>query len=93
MTGPTWTVGDDVGWVSDETTDTVYVALLPLSPPLVLEGTARLIWLAAVEGHTLSDVVSIVATASGVDHDIVREDTTTFLDDLVSRGLLARHGA
>lgn len=93
MTGPTWTVGDDVGWVSDETTEAVYVALLPLAPPLVLDGTARLIWLAAVEGHTLSDVVSIVATATRVDRDIVRDDTTTFLDDLVSRRLLVRHGA
>lgn len=32
MTGPTWTVGDDVGWVSDETTEAVYVALLPWLP-------------------------------------------------------------
>lgn len=92
MTTPTWTVAADVGWVSDPATNAVYVALLPIEPTLVLHGAAGVIWLTAVAGGTLDDVVSAVALADDVDTDIVREDTTLFLEDLVSRRLLVRHG-
>lgn len=90
MSTTTWIVGADVGWVSDLTTEAVYVALLPLEPALVLDGTAHVIWHAAIDGGNLEDVVHAVSAAAGVDTDVVRDETRAFLDDLVSRGLLRR---
>lgn len=67
-----------------------YVATLPDGPPLVLRGSAAVIWQAAVPGGTRDVIVERVTTATGLSAEDVASDVTTFLDDLVERGLLVR---
>ena len=85
-------VGARVAWLDMAETgeDVVYATALPDGPPLVLGGTAGLIFVSAIEGGTEDEVVQRVATAAGLDPADVRPDVLTFLDHLVSRGLLTR---
>jgi len=88
MTDGRWLVpAPDVGWVADEEEVRVYVAKLPHEAPVVLDGTAALIWLALRDGGTAEEAAASVAEATGADLGLVREPTTTFVDELVSRGL------
>jgi hypothetical protein len=81
-----------VAWLdmTDSDQDVVYATALPDGPPLVLGGTAGLIFVSAVDGGTEDDIVERVAAGAGLDPAAVRRDVLTFLDHLVSRGLLTR---
>lgn len=68
--------------------DVVYIAPLPRGPILVLEGTSRLIWSAALGGDR-EDVVARVAEAAGVETAEIRLEVENFMADLVGRGLIA----
>ncbi len=85
-----YTVPERVGWVVDDEEDrlTVHLAILPVGPVSVLEGTAALIWLAATEGpaETLADRV---ADEAGVEVSGVRDEVWAFVHELVDAGLLA----
>jgi hypothetical protein len=83
-----------VAWLdmADTGQDVVYATALPEGPPLVLGGTAGLIFVSAVDGGTEDDVVQRVAASAGLDPADVRPDVLAFLDHLVSRGLLVRLG-
>ena len=88
---PAYRRPQDVAVVDDEPRDggrgAVYVALLPDGPPVVLDGTAALIWREAVADDA-GPVVTRVAARAGVPEDEVRADVEAFLADLVLRGLL-----
>ena len=54
----TYRIADDVAWVSREDLDdgavpTAYAAHLPDGPPITLEGSACVVWLAVADGGTL----------------------------------------
>lgn len=59
---------------------------LPDGSPVILQGVAALIWLAASEGR---DVVPVVADQVGLPPEQIEEVTLSFIDDLVRRGLLS----
>ena len=85
-------VPDAVAWIDaaefrDE--DDLYLATLPGGPTALLQGPARLIWLAAAAGD---DVVPVVAELVGRPAHEIAGDIETFLQDLVARGLLERLG-
>lgn len=79
----------DLAWVFDEAADepTLYLMHVPDGVPLVLTGTAALIWLFAVEGE---DVVQALTEVIADPPPDLAETTYAYLDDLVARGLLVR---
>lgn len=64
----------------------VYVMQMPHGAPLLLPGSAALIWLLAVDAG--GDIAGVVARHASVDPDIVRPDVTSYLVELLGRGLL-----
>lgn len=86
-----YTVPAGVGWTHDvdaASATRIFVAPLPNGPIAVLPDSSALIWLAAVEGS--APVVEAVAELTGHPVDLVRNDVTELLDQLVERGLLVR---
>lgn len=76
----------DVAWV--EVDGTVYVAVLPDPPILVLAGAAALIWVTAlhVEQENLSEAV---AERAGIPVEEAREPVAAFVAEVLARGLIA----
>ncbi len=90
---PSLVLADRVAWLdmaemAGSGEDVVYASLLPDGPPLVLQGTAGLIFVAAVDGGTPDDVLARVAALAELSPDDLRLDVLTFLDHLVTLGLL-----
>ena len=85
----TWTVPPGLAWVLDEPADvpTLYLMHVPDGIPLVLTGTAALIWLFAAEGE---DVVAALTEVIADPPPDLAETTYAYLDDLVADGLLVR---
>ena len=78
-----------LGYVVDDRTKkspVVYLMELPDGDPLVLQGSGGVIWALAADG--VDDVPATLATALGCRVGESRTHVTSFLDDLVSRGLL-----
>ncbi|TBT95738.1 hypothetical protein [Propioniciclava tarda] len=73
--------GPDFG-VAEE----LYLTVVPEGRTVLLKGTARLIWLVAIEG---GDVASEVARLVGRPSADIAEAVGTFLQDLSGAGLLA----
>ena len=79
-------IADDVAWVSEEDLDggdtpTAYLTRVPGGPPILLEGSGCVVWLALAEGGTMDDVVA----------DRIREDVETLVDQLVIIGVVRDH--
>lgn len=70
-----------------EESGSIYAALLPDGPILVLDGVAALVWDAARRSERAA-VADEVAEATGADVDAIRPVIDAFIDDLVDRGLL-----
>lgn len=64
----------------------VFVMQLPDGPPLVLRGSAALIWILAAQGN--SDVVGSLSEIVGRPAADIAPDVHTYLDELVARRLL-----
>ena len=67
--------------------DVVYVADVFRGPILVLEGSAALIWAAALDGD-LDGLVALVAGDGTKEQTAVKEQVNAFLADLAGRGFL-----
>lgn len=82
--------GDDVAVASSPQR----VTLLDLAhlerPPVVLEGSAAVIWHAIDGERDLPGIVDAVAEEVGVEADVVHDDVVAFVDQLVGLGLLQR---
>jgi hypothetical protein len=84
-----------VAWVLGDDGSLVYLSVMPSGTPLVLQGSAAVIWQAALqvtgddEGEAA--VVAAVADIYDVAPSEIEADVRTFLRDLLGRGLLA-HG-
>lgn len=75
---------------------TLYLARLPNGPLVVLDGSAALIWRAAVTtgagaaADPEESVVVEVAALSGVEPTDIRNDVRAFVTQLLDQGLLER---
>lgn len=82
-------VPERVAWVDAEDLgqgESLYLVVVPGGLPVVLEGTARLIWhVAAGGGEVLPEVAELVGKPAGE----IERDVETFVGDMVRRGLLA----
>ena len=86
-------IADDVAWVSEEDLDggdtpTAYLTRVPGGPPILLEGSGCVVWLALAEGGTIDDVVAAAAALADVVEDRIREDVETLVDQLVIIGVV-----
>ncbi|SMO44907.1 hypothetical protein SAMN06266982_10311 [Propioniciclava tarda] len=82
-------VPDNVAWVDGPdfgVAEELYLTVVPEGRTVLLKGTARLIWLVAIEG---GDVASEVARLVGRPSADIAEAVGTFLQDLSGAGLLA----
>jgi hypothetical protein len=64
----------------------VFLMSLPNAPVQVLQGSAALIWIVAVEGG--DDVPTAIAEVTGRPIDEIGDAVRFYLNDLVERGLL-----
>jgi hypothetical protein len=81
-------VADDVAWVSEDDLDaseepTAYVTRLPGGPPILLEGSGCLVWLALADGGSMDELITAVALMSGASTDEIKDDVATLVDMLV----------
>lgn len=82
-------IADDVAWVSEDDLDaadepTAYVTRVPGGPPILLEGSGCVVWLALADGGTLEEVTATAAAMSGATVDEIRDDVATLVDQLVA---------
>jgi hypothetical protein len=82
-------VADDVAWVSQHDLDagdepTAYVARLPSGPPILLEGSGCLVWLALADGGSMDELIAAVTVMSGASTDEITDDVTSLVDLLVA---------
>ncbi|GAA5108084.1 hypothetical protein GCM10023339_06720 [Alloalcanivorax gelatiniphagus] len=85
-------IADDVAWVSQEDLDegdtpTAYLTRVPGGPPILLEGSGCVVWLALAEGGTMDDVVAAASAMAAVGEDEIRDDVETLVDQLVIIGV------
>jgi hypothetical protein len=92
MSAESFAVADDVAWLpgTAHDSDTIYATRLPDGPPVVLPGTGGLIFVAAASGGTLEEILERVSEDAGVDREDIRDDVASFVEELLSLGLLAR---
>lgn len=82
-------IADDVAWVSQEDLDggdepTAYLSRLPGGPPILLEGSGCLVWLALADGGTLAEITSAAATMSDSTAEEISADVAELVDQLVA---------
>ena len=82
-------IADDVAWVSQEDLDggaepTAYLTRLPGGPPILLEGSGCVVWLALAEGGTMAELTAAAAAISGATEAEVGEDVETLIGQLVA---------
>ncbi|GAA1916785.1 PqqD family protein [Nocardioides hwasunensis] len=81
-------IADDVAWVSQDDLDggdvpVAYMTRVPGGPPILLEGSGCIVWLALAEGGTLEDITVRAAELSDTDADLIRDDVADLVDQLV----------
>lgn len=84
-----FSIADDVAWVSQDDLDDgdepmAYVARVPGGPPILLEGSGCVVWLALADGGTLAEITAAAAEMTGAAVDEISEDVATLVDQLVA---------
>lgn len=75
-----WVDGSEYGYDGD-----LYLTKVPDGDTVLLRGSSRLIWLAAVESP---DPLAEVAAAAGLPASEIAGDVSSFLAELTGKGLL-----
>lgn len=86
-------IADDIAWVSEEDLDggevpTAYLTRLPKGPPILLEGSGCVVWLAIAEGGTLAEITATAASMTEAAPEDISEDVATLVDQLVVIGVV-----
>jgi hypothetical protein len=86
-------IADDVAWVSHEDLDadgipSAYVTRLPQGPPITLEGSACVVWLAIAEGGDADEITTSAAQMWDADPDQIRGDVVGLIAELIDVGLV-----
>lgn len=82
-------IADDVAWVSNEDLDgdgipTAYLSRVPGGPPIMLEGSACLVWLTLADGGTMEELTMGAAAMSESTADEISDDVAMMVDQLVA---------
>ena len=86
-------IADDIAWVSEEDLDggevpTAYLTRLPKGPPILLEGSGCVVWLAIAEGGTLAEITAAAAAMTDAAPEEISADVATLVDQLVVIGVV-----
>lgn len=88
-----YSIPEDLAWIIEQNDPALppelYLMRVPDGIPLVLTGTAALIWLFAADGEDVPVALAEVIVDPPPDLVVT---THAYLDDLVERGLLVREG-
>ena len=89
-------VADDVAWVSQDDLDaaeepTAYVTRLPGGPPILLEGSGCVVWLALAEGGTMEEITAAAAEMSESTVEAISDDVAELVDQLVAIRVVEEH--
>ncbi|SEB68347.1 Coenzyme PQQ synthesis protein D (PqqD) [Nocardioides exalbidus] len=81
-------IADDVAWVSQDDLDggdlpVAYMTRVPGGPPILLEGSGCIVWLALAEGGTIDEITERAAELSETDAADIRDDVFDLVDQLV----------
>lgn len=90
LDAPAYNVPADIAWVDGSEysyDDDLYLTKIPDGTTVLLRGSSRLVWLAAIES---TDPLAEVAAAVGVPAVQIADDVSSFLAELTSKGLLSR---
>lgn len=81
---------DDLAWVDDDERVVVVRLADPAADPLVLAGSAAVVWRAIGDGpgRRSEEVVAEVAAAYDLDPDVVADDVRSLLHDALGWGIL-----
>lgn len=87
-------IADDVAWVSREDLDvddvpTAYLTRLPGGPPIVLENSGCVVWLALAEGGTMEEITDAAAAMSESTVEEISADVAELVDQLVAIRVVA----
>jgi hypothetical protein len=82
-------IAEDVAWVSQDDLDaadepTAYVARLPSGPPILLEGSGCVVWLALADGGTVEELAAAAGAMTGASPDEIKDDVAMLVDMLVA---------
>jgi hypothetical protein len=89
-------VAADVAWVSQEDLDggdtpTAYLTRLPGGPPILLEGSGCVVWLALAEGGTMEEITAAAAEMSESTVEAISDDVAELVDQLVAIRVVEEH--
>ena len=89
-------IAADVAWVSQEDLDggdtpTAYLTRLPGGPPILLEGSGCLVWLALAEGGTMEEITAAAAEMSESSVEAISDDVAELVDQLVAIRVVEEH--
>ncbi|RYB94626.1 PqqD family protein [Nocardioides oleivorans] len=81
-------IADDVAWVSQDDLDggdlpMAYMTRVPGGPPILLEGSGCIVWLALAEGGTIEEITARAAELSATDAGDIKDDVFDLVDQLV----------
>ena len=89
-------IAADVAWVSQEDLDggdtpTAYLTRLPGGPPILLEGSGCVVWLALAEGGTMEEITAAAAEMSESSVEAISDDVAELVDQLVAIRVVEEH--
>ena len=89
-------IAADVAWVSQEDLDggdtpTAYLTRLPGGPPVLLEGSGCVVWLALAEGGTMEEITAAAAEMSESTVEAISDDVAELVDQLVAIRVVVEH--
>ena len=89
-------IAADVAWVSQEDLDggdspTAYLTRLPGGPPILLEGSGCVVWLALAEGGTMEEITAAAAEMSESTVEAISDDVAELVDQLVAIRVVEEH--
>jgi len=89
-------IAPDVAWVSQEDLDggdapTAYLTRLPGGPPILLEGSGCVVWLALAEGGTMEEITAAAAEMSESTVEAISDDVAELVDQLVAIRVVEEH--
>lgn len=88
LDAPRYEVPTDLAWIDGSEhghEGDLYLTKVPDGKTVLLRGSSRLIWLAAIES---ANPLAEIAASVGVPADQIAEDVSAFLAELASNGLL-----
>lgn len=84
-----WRIAPAVAWVDDLQAAAIYIMKLPAQRPVVLSGSAAMVWQSVAAG---TDPVTTAAEAYQIESATIQDQVDTLLAELADHQLIERAG-